>query len=339
MRAEPSTRHPDTARLRRRILVCLDRSTFSEVCVPHAVALAKTFGSAITLTHVMQPHHDQGGSPSDAVGWEIARQEARRYLERIEGFVIQAVDQPVEVRLEQGRPSERIVDLAREVAADICVLGSQGEGRAPAGTLGSTVQRVLTLARSSVLIAHSSATVPTAVTPKRLLVPLDGSRRTESVLPTAARIASAHRAELLLVHVVQEPLPTALLAAAEDMALARTLAGRLESGATQYLGRLQRQLEHEGTSVRTLVVRDANEHRCLLAVSRREQSDLIVLAAHGSSCDSARSFGSVTAYFLTHSTVPLLVLQDIPEREQQGAQDVERQTPPSLRASYAPESV
>jgi nucleotide-binding universal stress UspA family protein len=321
--------------------VCLDRSAFSEVCLLYAISLTKTFGSAVTLAYVMEARHERTGpQASDALGWEIARQEAKGYLERLEKEVSQALGQPVEVRLEQGRPAERIVDLAREIEAEITVLGSRGEGCAPASSLGRTAQQILASAHNSVFIAHSSSVAPAAAAPKRILVPLDGSIRTESVLPAAVRIASAHGAELLLVHVVQETLQTELLSAPEDMALAHTLTDRLESGAKRYLERLQRQLEHRLAPNRTLVVRHANERQCLLEISQREQADLIVISAHGYGCDSARSFGSVTTYLLTHSTVPLLVLQDLPGHDSPQANEVDgvHLTPP-LRASYAPEHV
>jgi nucleotide-binding universal stress UspA family protein len=324
---------------RRRILVCVDHSSFAEGCVPYAVWLAQTFGGAITIVQVMQPHHEDHARPmNDALGWEISRQEAKRYLERLDSEVSLALGEPAEIRLEQGRPAERIVDLATEIAADIIVLGSRGDGGASVGSLGRTAQQVLSLARCSVFIAHSSRMAPTEVTPKRILVPLDGSLRTESVLPAAARIANASGATLLLVHAVQEPLPTALLDAAEDIDLVRKLAERLEFGAKRYLEHLQQQLAREVTSVRTLVVRHSNERQCLLDVSQREQSDLIVLSAHGSACDSGRSFGSVTAFLLTHSTIPVLVLQDLPECDAHRIPNVDAQlSPPSLRASYASE--
>jgi hypothetical protein len=92
--------------------------------------------------------------------------------------------------------------------------------------------------------------------------------------------------------------------------------------------------------VRTLVVRAANEYQSLLEISQKERTDLMVLSAHGSGCDSTQSFGSVTAYLLTHSIIPLLVLQDLPARELHPlSQPNERPTPPLLRASHAPENV
>jgi nucleotide-binding universal stress UspA family protein len=289
----------------------------------------------------MQPRHEHAGpQAADALSWEISRKEAQAYVERLEKEVTAALGRPIAARLEQGRPAERIVDLAHELGADLTVLGSRGEGGGSALTLGSTVQQVLALARSSVFIAHSSPTIPGEVAPRRILVPLDGSLRTESVLPTAARIAGAHGAEILLVHIVQEPLPTALLRDADDMKFARRLADRLEVRARRYVDELQQQLAHEVASVHTLVVRHANEYQCLLEISQKARSDLIVLSAHGSGCDSTQSFGSVTAYLLTHSMVPLLVLQDLPASEVSAVPLADASlAPPPLRASYAPGNV
>lgn len=321
-----------------RILVCLDRSTFSEGCLPYAIWLAKTFGSAVTLVHVMQPHHEVGSrQASDPLGWEIARQEAQGYLERLEQTTSRALENPVEVRIEQGHPAERILDLAREIGADVIVLGSHGEAGVTPWNLGSTAQQVLAVARNSVLVVHPFSVEGKDVALRRILIPLDGSLRTESVLPAAARLASVHGSELLLVHVVHEPPAASLLYGAEDLELARQLASHLESRAQRYLAHLQEQLTNEGATVRTVVTRHPNDRRCLLEISRSEQTDLIVLSAHGAACDSARSFGSVTAYLLTHSMVPLLVLQDLPAPKSEQTEDVDSIAPSPLRASYAPE--
>ncbi len=315
----------------RRLLVCLDSSASSRACAPHAVSIAKTFGSAITLAHVMAPTAT-GLQSNDAVGWEILRQESRRYLERMQAELSQELGRPVELRLEQGRPADRITSLARETAADIIVIGSRGDGGAAAGAFGSTALGVLATARTSLLVAHPEASEAWAP-PTRILLPLDGSIRSESVLPIAARMASDHDAELLLVHVVQEPMPSALLPAPEEMDLARSLARSLESGAKHYLERLREQLAHRVKSVRTLVVRRASQHQCLLEVSRREGVDFVVLSAHGSACDAARSFGSVTACLMTQTLVPVMALQDLGEADLVRGMSVD--AAPGLPQGYA----
>lgn len=325
----------------RRILACVDRSTLSEVCVPYAVALAKTFGSAVTLAHVMQPHsEDAGPQPSDALGWEISRLQAQSYLERLQRSASEELGRAVEVRLEQGHPAQRLVGLARELGADVTVLASHGESGVTPWNLGGTAQQVLALAHNSVFIAHSSSVAAPKVALRRIMVALDGSPRAEGVLPAAVRLSGAHGAELLLVHVVHEPVPSALLANADDLALARELAQRLEGAATRYLEHLSAQLTHQGTAVRTCVVRHPNVPQCLLKISQQEQADLVVLSAHGATCDQAHAFGSVTAFLLTHSTVPLLVLQDLPEGDLHRQPDAPPSAPSQpLRASFAPETV
>jgi len=319
-----------------RILVCLDRSPVSEVCLPYAISIAKTFGSEITLAHVMQPSRDhRGPQTTNALGWEISRQEARAYLEGHQDELSRALGRTIDVRLEQGHPAERIVGLATEIGADLTVLGSHGEGGVTPWNLGSTVQQVLAVTRGSVLIAHSSSVDPSLLAPKRILVPLDGSLRTESVLPTAARIASAFGAELLLVHVVAEPVASAVLRAGDELELAAQLAALLQISAGQYLDGIRDRIAHEVPAVRSIVVRHANERQALLELSHNEHVGLVVLSAHGAACDPARVFGSVTAHLLTHSQIPVLVLQDLPP-EVERPHELPEQLAPALRASYPP---
>ncbi len=317
----------------RRILVCLDDSTFSAAILPHAIAISKSLGSSITLLHVMQPPRERARQQStDVLEWEISRQEAFAYLKRLEEQASQASGRPVDSRLEQGLPAERITAVARELDADLTVLGSQGERDISAWNLGSTVMQVLELTRGSVLLARRRPTGTQDASPQRILVPLDGSVRSESVLPTVARIASTHDAEVLLVFAAPEAVPTAVLRAPEDLEVARDLTARLEVSARRYLAGLRDQLVREGIAARTRIVRAANERHAILELSRHERSDLIVLSAHGSCCDPALTFGSFTAHLLTHSTVPLLVLQDLRQSEQLARG--ERRSAPPPRARY-----
>jgi nucleotide-binding universal stress UspA family protein len=185
-----------------------------------------------------------------------------------------------------------------------------------------------------VLVVRAAASAPSVVTPKHILIPLDGSLRTESVLPTAARIAEAHGAEMLLVHVVVEPQQTAMLHEG-DLEIARDLAGRLELRAKRYLEYVRGRLPRD-TRARTLVARHVDERQSLLEIMSEEQIDLVVLSAHGSVCNSMRPFGSVTHHLLAHSTVPLLVLQDLSEPGlERSGEEVEERAPP-LRSSYPP---
>ena len=288
----------------------------------------------------MGPH--AGPHSTDAVGWEITRREASEYLERLERQAVEQSGRPVDVHGSNKvtPPSASTARSRASFGADLAVLGSHGEGGVAAWNLGSTVQQVLAVARGSVLVARSSS--PAAerrrcAAKPWILVPLDGSARTEKrVLPTATRIANAHGAELVLVHVVEEPQPTGVLRAAEDLELARELATRLESRAHRYLERIRDSLTREGLAVRALVVRHLDGRQALLEARRQSRAGRSrrPLGTRRATCNAARPFGSVTAHLLANSLVPLLVLQDLPEPELQRAGDVvdEEVAPPSSEA-------
>jgi nucleotide-binding universal stress UspA family protein len=318
-----------------RILVCVDRSKPADGCLAHAIVLARALGSELTLVHVLQPL-DQICSQHDVLDWEVARQEAQAHLERLVDQVTRALGRAPDVRLEQGRAAERIVELMREINADLTVLGSHGDG-ATAWNLGSTVQQVVRASRGSVFIVPLACAADPR-SPQRIVVPLDGSPRTESVLPTVVRLAQPYDAELILLHVTQALLPTSVLHTDEDLELASRLAARLKISAKAYLEGLRSRLMREGVRVRTVVEHHANQRHCIVETAQRERADLIAVAAHGAACDPTRTFGTVTEYLLAHSVVPLLVLQDLPDSELHAPEYGDKMAPP-LRASFPPEYV
>ena len=322
------------------ILVCVDNATFVEGCLPHAIALANALSSTMTIAHVMQPQHEHAGHHIDALGWEIARQDARAHLERLESQTVELLGRPVVMRLEQGNPAERIVDLTRELCVDLTVLGSCGERGWLSRNRGTTTQQVVGAARGSIFVASRvpspSPAENSVMKPKRILVPLDGSPRTESVLPTAARIARTHDAELILVHIVQDPVATSVLRDASDLQLAELLASHLEGSAKLYLDGLCTGLAREATNVRSMVVRRTTQCQAILEIARTEHADLIVVSAHGAGCDPSQSFGTVTEYLLSHSIIPLLALQDLPDRTR-ATSEFGADLAPTMRGSHAPE--
>lgn len=325
----------------RHVLVCLDRSGLAEGCLPHARFVADAFGARLTLLDVLAtPDGDQPSNRPDALEWELARREAQRYLSDTQakldnqGFSADRVS----IEVTQGRPAERIVTLAREIRADLTVLSSHGEGAVGAWNLGNTTQQVVALAPGSVLVVPPDFGAGRNVPPKRILVAVDGSLRTQSVLPEVAQLARFHSAEILLVHIVAEPKPTAVLSSEDDLQLARSLASRLQGAAEKYLAQLRERLFAEVAVVETLVLRELNKRRALLDVASR--ADLLVLAAHGATCDASRPFGSVASYALANAKLPLLVLQDLtaPERESYRPQGPASEDSLRIRASFAPRS-
>ncbi len=292
------------------VLVCLDRSAAADESLPCARFVAEAFGSRITLLHVMpSPPGGKEAVRADALDWQLALREAEHYLSRVRDAVGVAPRGTV-TRLVQGSPPEQIVAMARETGVDLTIMTSRGEGGRSANDLGSVAQRVLALAGGSVLLLppNSVACVP----PRRILVPLDGSLRSESVLPIVTQLAQHHAAEIMLVHVVTDPTSSAVLSNGDDMQLAMSLSARKADNAEEYLALMRARLLPQTPAVTTLVVRRCSDRQSLLDLSVEHGVDMVALTAHGSTCNPDRAFGSVATYLLAHAPLPILVLQDMP---------------------------
>ena len=96
------------------------------------------------------------------------------------------------------------------------------------------------------------------------------------------------------------------------MLLAQQLTTRLERSAEQYLNRVRTRELRTVPSVKMVVRARPDERRAILDIATQSRADLLVLAAHGSTCDVDSAFGSVAGYLLARSSVPMLVVQDAP---------------------------
>jgi nucleotide-binding universal stress UspA family protein len=292
------------------VLVCLDRSEASDGCLPYARFAAEAFGAATTtLFHVMSPsvgmHQPDRADPLQRA---IEKREVALFLSNARTSLGVSPERILTCSA-QGRPAEQIVVAAGELGADLTILSRHGEGGGCTPDLGSTVQHVLASSAGSILLTapQSSARVP----PNRILVPLDGSLRSECVLPIAADLARLHGAEVLLVHVVTKPTQTAVLSSPDDMRLVSSLASRVQTNAEAYLARIRARLLPDVRAVSTLVIRGTEERQALLDVAVQQAADMLVLTAHGSTCNLGRAFGSVASYLLAHARLPIFVFQDV----------------------------
>jgi nucleotide-binding universal stress UspA family protein len=145
---------------------------------------------------------------------------------------------------------------------------------------------------------------------QRVLVPVDGSSRAESVLPLAAQLATTAAAELLIAHVVPgphltqtRPLETA------DLDLRARILQRNEMVAREYLDRLRARWSSPGHAVRVILLRNGDVRARLERLIPEEDVHLVVLSSHGESGRIDVSCGSVTADLLIHSSAPLLIVR------------------------------
>jgi nucleotide-binding universal stress UspA family protein len=303
------------------VLVCVDLSPASEAAVAHAAAVARGFGSRVTLLHVLAPPRSDEHAPTDPFTWEMRREEARDHLRRL-GAALSPLGFPVEVDVVEGGAAEQILSFARSREPALVALSSHGEGSVSDCCLGGTARKLVQGLPASVLLVPcpvAGSLPPTPVAYRRILVPLDGSASGESALALAIAIARAHEAEVVLVHAVPAPpLTPAGPPTAEDLDLARRLHLRNERAGRHYLETVAARFEDRSPPVRTALLDAPDPRSALLEAAQTSGADLVVASCQGVGAALGHRLGSVATHLAEHSPLPLLLLRAAPEPRGRG---------------------
>jgi len=139
----------------------------------------------------------------------------------------------------------------------------------------------------------------------RMLIPLDGSKTAEEVLPYARRLAAGARVAVELLGVV-EMADIAEDIASNQAAYAGALVREAIRNSTEYLEKLA-QTFHDG-KVRCDVQQGRPED-IIIAAASADRATLIAMATHGRSGVTRWLLGSVTEKVLRGTVNPLLVVR------------------------------
>jgi nucleotide-binding universal stress UspA family protein len=141
---------------------------------------------------------------------------------------------------------------------------------------------------------------------ERVLVPLDGSERAETILPLIQQMAGPLDAELILLRVV-EPISTAEAIASAGIVSPDSFALR-ELEAKQYLDGVERRLSKKGLRAHTRVA-FGEPPEVILTVAKETGADLIAIATRARTALGRLVFGSVAETVLRASPVPVLMIR------------------------------
>jgi len=140
-----------------------------------------------------------------------------------------------------------------------------------------------------------------------ILVPLDGSKRAEAILPHVEELAQRYEAEVIFIRVLE---PATVVVGLEGTHLAMYQEGleRQAQQAESYLAALQREFSEKGIEARTCVAHGPVVE-AITDAAEREDVDLIAIASHGRSGLSQVFYGSVAAGVLHRVDRPLLLIR------------------------------
>ena len=302
------------------ILVPLDGSLLAECVLPHVVALGRAFNAKITLVHVLDK--DRAGASAqlfDLINWQINKTEAKLYLERIGDRLQEAGLQTKAIVLE-GMVAESITEYAQSQQMNLVILSSHGHSGPRKWGISSVTQKIILSAPTSVLItrAHQPAVSETTEHPyRRILLPLDGSQRAENPLPLISVLARFHKSLIQIAHVVKTPeMPRYMSLVQEDIDLSNRVVARNREEALHYLDQVRLSSPLAGVTGPTHLLTSDNAAATLHELVKQERIDLVVLSAHGYSGNNQWPYGAMVNNFILYGKVPLLVVQDLPAKEE-----------------------
>lgn len=294
------------------MLAPLDGSALAECVLAHIVAFARVFNSRVTLLQVVQRGPEMA-PVVDPLDWQLRRAESELYLDEV-ASQLRGLGLQVEKVVLEGQAAERIIDFARSADVGLIVLSSHGQGGLSEWNISSVVQKVILRSYKPTLIVRAYKPYTGELGSlhyRRVLVPLDGSRRAEYVLPLATAVARYHEGTLVLAHVITRPeVPRHVPLTPEEEELVEGIVRRNREEARRYLQGLCSQIPGQ---VEPHIVESSNPALGLHELIETQDIDLVMLCAHGYSGDPKWPYGSVALNIIVYGTCPLLIFQDIPE--------------------------
>ena len=292
----------------RRILCPTDFSEFSKGALEQAIVLGRRYRAEIACVCVIPT------LTPPTVGFALppaydarARDTALAELGR---FAAPAVAAGFEVRLEvrEGNVANAIVDLARELPADLVVIGTHGLSGFERLMLGSVTEKVLRRAPCPVLTVprrvHEAGATPHAAF-ERVLCPLDFADPSQQALRLAMSLASERPSRLVLLHVQEDPVGGGI----GDWSSWTVPEYRraLEEHARERLHAALDPADRSGLCVEE-VLATGKPYAEILRVAEERACDLIVMGTHGSAIGKAL-FGSTAQHVVRGATCPVLTVR------------------------------
>lgn len=140
---------------------------------------------------------------------------------------------------------------------------------------------------------------------KKILVPLDGSKTAEGVLPHARALAYSEGAEMILVTVASNP---ALDYVFSDPGIAEKAVAEQQARSKKYMAEVEAQLKSAGFKVSTLL-REGAVADMILRTAEECQADVIAMSTHGRTGPARWLLGSVADRVVRNSKVPVLLIR------------------------------
>jgi nucleotide-binding universal stress UspA family protein len=291
----------------KKMLVPLDGSKLAEVVLPYARDIARRFNLELILLHVCEPSGTEGQFMCQA------------YLDRTleiagePGGSAEAAAVKARGEVVTGHPAEEILDQAEKNGVDLILMASHGHSGLRRWLLGGTADKVLRASKVPVWLVRAgepAGNVPGKDAGRMMLVPLDGSKYAEAVLPHVRALAGQSDGgamSVVLLRVFEEPFVTADYPEPDWKQHVERMIGRFREQAERYLEGVRADLSGAGLQVKSEVLM-GKPAASIIDYTKNHHPELIVMASHGDSGLSRWEYGNIADKVLRGADVPVFMV-------------------------------
>ena len=289
----------------KRILVPLDASTLSERVLPIAKHLARSLQASLELLLVVAPQAEEVPEEFSA----LAQQDAEDYLQiRADALAKEIGSARLRYSVQLGHPASMIIEQAEAEPATLVLMSSHGYSGVQRLLLGSVAGKVVQAATTPILLVPANARSPEGdlVRFERIIVPLDGSKLAECVLPHASGLSRALGAELILVRSYDPRFPGSTVRMHEVSKI-------VHDAAENYIKAKAEELKAEGLDRISYKIFRGMPAEQIADFAIETANSLTVMCTHGRQGIGRWMLGSVTNAVIHCSEEPVLVIRGVSE--------------------------
>lgn len=284
---------------------------FSETSIVAARWAVEHFApnADMTLVHVIdlpeRPAFAEELLPATDTIESVARRSAERHMRK----AIASISPRAGFEIRFGKPHEQIVEAARARRAEVIIVGPHDDRHARSRWLGATAERIVRTSPIPVLVTVDPPPRP----PQTLLVPVNESRLTGSILAWASQFAESFDAEVKLLHVWSESLYAYVASmshaeSSDELTAQRAVEQEIRDATTHWLADLT-EAGFRGRRA-AAIVRHGQVADVTLDIAAATHADLIVMGRSGGLVMSPPPFGSTLRTVLHRAPCSVFVVAE-----------------------------
>ncbi len=295
-----------------KIIVALDGSQLAEVVLWYAARLAGRLGASLTLVYVSTP-----GELISRNMYECYLQDTTAKVKDLaEKYAVEtgkARSVYVNFQILNGMPAEEILNYADKNKVDLIVLSTQGKSGIRRWALGNVASKIVSATSKQVMLIRAKGG-QTDVSKEKLtnvLVPVDGSRESESILKSVTYLAAELKLSVTLLHIY-----THELSAYPSIDSIKEIEKQRKTRKA-YIEKLGSKLSAQGLNIETVFkeVSLGEEAAEIIKLADEGSFSLVAMATHGRSGIGRWIFGSNAQKVLYEGSTPMLLVRPTKSRK------------------------